>query len=200
MLRHGEKLSPVFISVHSNQISFNESTKPIRIIKTRQGKYFEVRSTPCALFSTELGEVAELRNAKSDIEWENDFKLTIPKIPSEILRDVFREFRASFPNECLINICFDSEKKEYYLVIPQQYSTPDSVEYYKSDDLVVMEIHSHAGLDAYFSKTDDADELATGFYGVIGKVDTQIPQLRVRYSCGGRYKEFDPKKLFEQEA
>lgn len=201
MLKHaGErKLSPKFISIHADWASFNSSIKPIRLIKATDGRYYEVRKTPFALFSIGTEPIKELSNIKSNIEWAEGFQLNIPKIPSLIRWQIYERFKEAFPNECLLNICFDEDKMRFYLVEPEQVASASSVEYLKTDNLVIMEIHSHGRARAYFSKTDDADELATGFYGVIGKVNTLKPELRVRYSCGGRYKEFDPSKIFDME-
>lgn len=198
MLRQGERnLSPKFVSIHADWASFCSSTKPIRIIKAKDGRCYEVRKTPYALFSVETEPITELADIKSDIEWAEGFQLTVPKIPKIILLQVYQRFRRAFPNECLLNICFNENEKRYYLVEPEQTASTSSVNYLKTDDLVVMEIHSHGRARAYFSKTDDTDELATGFYGVVGRVNTFAPELQVRYSCGGRYKEFNPKDIFE---
>ncbi|MHB1126308.1 MAG: hypothetical protein ACYC2T_05030 [Bacillota bacterium] len=64
----------------------------------------------------------------------------------------------------------------------------------------VMDIHSHGIHDAGFSPTDDADEIATGLYGVMGNLDTPKPRFVLRYSCGGSYREVDPRQVFEEVA
>lgn len=201
MLSLGEsKLSQAFLSLHTDIDSFNKSKKPIRIIKTKDNRYLEIRRTPYAIFSTEIEEVPELKDKTSDIKWADDYILLIPKIPKFLLYEILEVFKNAYPNECLVNICWNMELKEFYLRIPEQKTTINRVYYQKlADDIVVMELHSHGILKAYFSKTDDKDELATGFYGVMGKVKSKNPQLRVRYSCGGRFKEIHPASIFDLE-
>ena len=45
---------------------------------------------------------------------------------------------------------------------------------------VVAEFHSHGGSRAFFSATDDRDEQGFRIYGVVGRLDTPLPELRLR--------------------
>lgn len=61
----------------------------------------------------------------------------------------------------------------------------------------LLESHSHHIMDAYFSKTDDANENLTQFYGVFGKINDQKPKFVLRYVCGTERKQIDPRVLFD---
>jgi PRTRC genetic system protein A len=48
----------------------------------------------------------------------------------------------------------------------------------------VMEVHSHHTMHAYFSATDDRDETARRVYGVLGRLDTEAPEIALRVPTG----------------
>lgn len=200
----GERvLSPKYISTHADMDDFLASSKPIRIVKCSKGKYYEVRETDFATVSVEISARDELEGIKSNIKWEEGIKRKLPKIPKYLLWEIYQRFKKVCPSELLVNICYNEESKKYYLVEPPQDTAISSVSYQKIDDVindigdvVVMEMHSHGKANAYFSQTDDEDELATGFYGVMGKVNTSSPELKIRYSCGGQYREIDYRRVF----
>lgn len=52
-------------------------------------------------------------------------------------------------------------------------------------------------MNAFFSATDDANENATQFYGVWGKVEDEEPQFAFRYVSGGTKEEIEPDVLFD---
>lgn len=54
---------------------------------------------------------------------------------------------------------------------------------------VWWEIHSHHDMSAFFSTTDDADEVGFRLYGVVGHIFTR-PQMRLRVGIYGHYWEF----------
>jgi PRTRC genetic system protein A len=51
---------------------------------------------------------------------------------------------------------------------------------------IVVDLHSHHGMDAFFSSTDVRDEQGRRIYAVIGKIFTR-PQIRVRVGVYGHY-------------
>ena len=48
----------------------------------------------------------------------------------------------------------------------------------------VVEVHSHHAMRAYFSATDNRDETARRVYGVLGRLDSQQPEIALRLSSG----------------
>lgn len=62
---------------------------------------------------------------------------------------------------------------------------------------LLCETHSHNTMDAFFSSTDDANENATQFYGVWGKVTDDKPKFAFRYCSGDSKIKINPDVLFE---
>ena len=48
------------------------------------------------------------------------------------------------------------------------------------NNVLVMEIHSHNDMAAFFSLQDDKDEKRTGIYGVVGGLDKVYPDVVLR--------------------
>jgi len=74
----------------------------------------------------------------------------------------------------------------YRLVRPEQVTGRTRLVYQPIDD-VVLEIHSHHRFPAFFSTTDDADEQALRLYGVLGRLDTNRPEVAVRVGAFGYF-------------
>src|SRR5262249_26982287 len=62
---------------------------------------------------------------------------------------------------------------------------------------VLIEVHSHHGMDAYWSETDNRDE-RSGFrlYGVLGRIFTH-PVLRVRVGMHGHFLQVPAAQIFD---
>jgi hypothetical protein len=65
-----------------------------------------------------------------------------------------------------------------------------------SYETAVVEVHSHHGMAARFSPTDDADETGFRVFGVLGEIYTQ-PTLRVRVGLYGHYWEIPATWVFQ---
>lgn len=75
---------------------------------------------------------------------------------------------------------------EYHVSRPAQKTNAARVWSYSSQgyDNVICEIHSHNTMPAFFSPTDDGDELGFRVYAVLGRVLTK-PEIRVRLGLHG---------------
>jgi len=113
--------------------------------------------------------------------------------------------RAAMPHEVLLAIVarepaegelFVAAAGPYTLVEPRldetgtgdwqpQQASPSGVRATPIPDALV-EVHSHHGMRAYFSSTDDHDETARRIYGVLGRLDTPTPQVALRVATGCR--------------
>lgn len=171
--------------------------RPVQVLAARDGRLYEIRKTPVGVFSRALDLVPELD------DWGEGFRLALPKIPATLLEEAVFAFRAALPGEAVVQVLWDREARAYRIGLPEQRAGVSSVDFARAllpEHLVwVMDIHSHGRLGAYFSRTDDLDEKATGLYAVVGKVHTPFPELRVRYSCGGTYREIRPEQVFDLE-
>ena len=69
--------------------------------------------------------------------------------------------------------------------VPEQTATPGSVVYQMTDAPVLLDLHSHHAMPAYFSATDDRDDTGLGVSAVIGRIFHTRPEIVVRLCCYG---------------
>ena len=111
--------------------------------------------------------------------------IMLKRIPIGIMDEVVRHFRKDLEREAVVQIRWDDG---YRIVYPmKQEASRTSVLYsfgVMKGELAVT-IHSHNAMSAFWSETDDADELfMPGIYGVFGRLDRRIPECRFRYCSG----------------
>ena len=83
----------------------------------------------------------------------------------------------------------------YRLVVPPQAGTATRLAYQPPAG-VVAEFHSHGGSRAFFSATDDRDEQGFRIYGVVGRLDAPLPELRLRVGVYGHFAPVDWPQVF----
>lgn len=145
-------------------------------------------------------EVAKVKESLDNLPSAGDvppFQLLTPKIPINIFYQIIQFFRDVYTRqhtEAAALIRWSQEKNEYYVEIP---GGPDGKEQdlsgasvkYKPDpnnkDIIVMDIHSHHEMGAFFSGIDDADEQFTQLYGVVGNIDHSHPTASFRARMHG---------------
>ena len=84
----------------------------------------------------------------------------------------------------------------YRLVVPPQKGSATSLEYAPPTG-VVAEFHSHGTSRAFFSHTDDADEMGFRIYGVVGRLDDPEPELRLRVGVYGHFAPVEWSRVFD---
>ena len=62
---------------------------------------------------------------------------------------------------------------------------------------MVAEFHSHGSARAFFSATDDRDEQGFRIYGVVGRLDTLRPELRLRVGVYGHFAPVEWPQVFD---
>jgi len=145
------------------EISFVMDKKGVKkIVKNEIGK-----------FSEEVKEIPGLDEIKSG------FNGALPKIPVKILLEINQFFKKHRVSEAMTQIFWDRTKKEYFVYVPEQEVTGASVHAIRNkrlerEHLLVMDIHSHNTMNAFFSGIDDDDEKETRLFGVIGKIDEKM--------------------------
>lgn len=121
------------------------------------------------------------------------------KIPLEMLNDIVEFFRqvmkmttsSGFGHgdyEAMAHIVWNKTKKEYRVAIPKQKVAKASVTYnwdhVAADEEVILDIHSHNSMDAFFSGTDERDDATyVGISGVAGKLNTDNHKLIWRFNA-----------------
>jgi PRTRC genetic system protein A len=83
----------------------------------------------------------------------------------------------------------------YHLKIPEQTREQGSVRYFTESN-VVLDIHSHGTMAAWFSTQDDSDEQALRLYMVVGKVNMLIPEIELRIGVYGYFAPISAREVF----
>ena len=178
-----------------------KSPKAISYVPSRNGQVYEIRKNQIGIFQSPARVIGEFPDLKPS------FSIKLPKIPMFLLFQIISFFKMISEKkevEALVHIVFNTETQKYNVKIPKQKITKCSVdalvEEYPENIIHVMDIHSHNTMDAKFSVTDDNDEKATRLYGVIGKLDKEIPDMELRASNGGKFINLTFSEVFDVDA
>jgi PRTRC genetic system protein A len=88
------------------------------------------------------------------------------------------------------------ENNAYHLDYPEQEGKEAHVAYAIPEKLV-LDIHSHGNMKAWFSGTDTADDQGFKLSMVIGKVEGKQPEYMMRLCCYGYFAALDFEEVFE---
>ncbi len=174
--------------------------KAICYVPSDDGNVYEVRNTDAGIFVARAERASVYKRVRAG------FIPVLPKIPAEILTEIISFFRSYVTDEsaaeAMAIICWSKKEGRYEVFVPKQRVTASSVfattsELADDDCIVVMEIHSHNRMNAFFSQTDDDDERATRLYAVVGNLDEIFPKIKVRISVGGKFVNINPGAVFE---
>jgi PRTRC genetic system protein A len=119
---------------------------------------------------------------------EPHFRLKVPRLPGRLLVAVLLDAqRARRPdgdlNEALYH--FHHNGARVRVVKPAQRATATAVVGAEADAAgVILDLHSHGTMGAFWSGTDDNDEQGFRVYGVIGRLDER-PEIRLRLGVYG---------------
>jgi PRTRC genetic system protein A len=81
--------------------------------------------------------------------------------------------------------------------VPHQDATPGRVTYAPPVSPVLLDLHSHHGMPAFFSATDDADDTGLGVSVVIGRIFGARPAIAARLCCYGHTQRVPTALLFD---
>lgn len=128
-------------------------------------------------------------------------ELKVDRVPGVWLRSVLASARARMPNEAMYEFIWDGTQHNavthtWRCVAPKQVATPTAVDVLDCSPDTVIDLHSHNSMPAFFSATDDADEQGLRFYVVIGRIDTDTPEIRVRAGVYGHFMDVPADMLF----
>lgn len=131
--------------------------------------------------------------------------IRIPHIPNQLYVDIIHWFRRNTRLESVVKVIYDFNENKYFIQKPRYANcTHVSVEY-EFDCLpiwqkVVLTIHSHNNMDAFFSMTDDQDEICeNGIYGVMGRISDLHPSVVFRGCFNASFMPLGIEDLFEME-
>jgi PRTRC genetic system protein A len=112
------------------------------------------------------------------------FALPGGRLPQAIWDAIVTAMRCQPDRELLLAVVVRAST--YRLVRPSQLGAPHHVIYRPPAD-AVLEIHSHSCHPTRFSPTDDADEQGFRVYGVVGRLDTDQPEVALRVGVYGHF-------------
>ncbi|GAB4430151.1 MAG: hypothetical protein Kow0031_10930 [Anaerolineae bacterium] len=125
-------------------------------------------------------------------------RLKVPLIPGHLLRQALEIARQDLSREAMFQIVYN-DASGYRLVQPRQHREGVWVRFTTSpqpDDLLVLELHSHHTMAAFFSDQDDRDEQGGRFYAVMGRLGQPQPHLALRLGLYGHWLPLVPTALF----
>ena len=179
----GSRKGVVIESSRENQTLF--------FVTGKNGKSYRIEQTPYGVFDCGV-------DGK-----EVDFHFTAEKIPADIFNNILSFFRKKPNQEAAVQIFYDTKTKYYELYYPKQKVTRCSVAFERNPELekkkvLVMDVHSHGCLPAFFSSVDDHDEKGTRLFLVIGNLG-DTPEWKLRAGIAGFYKYLHFMDVFNME-
>jgi PRTRC genetic system protein A len=131
-------------------------------------------------------------------------QMTYPPVPVALVQQMLEAARLPSngegkPVEILFHLHF--ENGNWQLTIPEQEQTATSCKpldnsLNSSYAKALIEVHSHHGMNAYFSDTDNRDETGFRIYGVLGEIFSN-PQIRMRVGIYSHFYETATTGIFE---
>lgn len=192
---------PPYKGVYHSVEDAADSGAVIAFVPSSDGKVYEVRRNKIGTFIAESYNGSILQNIRAG------FIPALPKIPYQMLSEIIAFFKSYVVDtgelEAYVNIYWSLREQKYYVHVPRQWVTKDSVNALipgtDDDDeyILVMEVHSHNSMEAAFSFTDNQDERATRLYTVIGRMDKVFPDITTRFAVGGKHVEIRPSLVFD---
>ncbi len=156
---------------------------------------YEGRTTQAGTF---VARVPSLLRAHSG------FELSVPKPPAALLAEIVSAFKETPRTERMANVLYRRGKSQSYYAVhwPAQEGTEASVEakglVEDDETFIVVQVHSHGLVPAYFSHQDDEDEVRAGLYGVTGRCDEAVPEMVFRFSARGLYGFASAREIFAE--
>jgi PRTRC genetic system protein A len=155
---------------------------------------FECRKLPGGgMVSTKVDGVKGLPEGKEEIRFLSK------KVPVRIYCEILRFFRSVEKHykanlEAYVEIGYNPSTEDYFLYAPQQFVGPASVKYEINDFVkdnpgcwIIGNFHSHPTFSAYFSGTDDKNDVRDQFSGVVGNIQKAMPEVNIRFAAGGKH-------------
>ena len=176
--------------------------KPINYIMTGSGLK-TVRENGIGVFVLPATTVPGLE------KMEDTFIMKLPKMPISVLFRIINFFKwvnTKHDAEAMMHVYYDQTKKEYFCHCPEQTVGGAAVKFEKQHELeqthmLVMDIHSHNTMSAFFSGTDDNDEKETRIFGVIGNIEELMPEMKFRAGSGeGKIEDLKLEDIFDLDS
>lgn len=150
--------------------------------------------------------VDSIPNYKSAMTAEYNF-LPAGRIPYSMLEQLVEFFKAVMVTkksdlEAMAHILYNPETG-YRIGVPNQKISKASVTYdwegyLGPTDFIVLDIHSHNTMGAFFSGTDNNDDrVSIGYSAVVGQLDKPVPAIVCRFNIRDLKRECKLEEIFE---
>ena len=183
------------IPVHLKKIGFSEPSSSLYYL-VAANHIFLVKKTH--LFSS----VSKAYSVPGLVEQEESLSLRFPKVPRQIMEQVYRFFLAVYQKwdgEAVVFLYYAASSGSFRVSVPPQtlfryklfgqWRTEMRVSYGylpRPEGFVKLcDAHSHADLPAFFSCTDDRDDKEDGLRIIIGKLHRPKPDISVSFVANG---------------
>jgi PRTRC genetic system protein A len=124
----------------------------------------------------------------------------MPRVPVVVMQYILKASQANLPDEMLFWFHFDSSQQKWKVNVPAQVCHPTSVIPIDRNDpmgsTALIDLHSHARMEAFFSRTDDKDEQGFRIFAVHGRVNDK-PEISVRVGVYGNHWDIPANFVFE---
>ncbi|MDP3182221.1 MAG: hypothetical protein Q8M54_05315 [Desulfobaccales bacterium] len=163
------------LAIYLKDQHFNPPDDPIYYLLARDG-LFLVKRTQFFEAAVPAGGIPWLKSQEPGV------RLTAPPIPAVLLLQAVSFFKAVFKryhSEAVALLAWREAPRAYELVIPHQTVGGGHCDYevreFPAGLVRLGTIHSHAGLEAFHSERDEADERhEDGFHLTVGNLDGDL--------------------------
>ncbi len=127
-------------------------------------------------------------------------KLKVPLMPTSLLQDVLADARQMRTDtDQLLEALYRFHHNGLNVRVDRPSQTTSTMSVKATGDGgtdVILEIHSHGNMKAFWSSTDDRDEQGFRLYGVIGRLDSNAPEIRIRVGVHGYHYPITQEVIF----
>lgn len=174
-------------------------------VTTNDGTYKYMKLKGGRSITTKVKEIPGYKPEHAPMQEEINF-LPAGKVPVQLLHDIidfFKQVMATSKQEveAMAHILWN-EKDGYHVAVPNQTISKAAVSYgndhIKRGDIIILDIHSHNTMGAFFSGTDNNDDKnGVYFSAVAGKLNNAIPDLVWRFNIGADKRKASMEDVFE---
>jgi PRTRC genetic system protein A len=123
------------------------------------------------------------------------------RLPGGFLAPLLENARRAGSGECVLqpiekHYAFVARDDTIKVIAPPQRGTAGRVEYGVARGVTLLDLHSHHGMPAFFSATDDQDDLGLSVSAVIGHIFTR-PEILVRINVYGQRQQVPALMIFD---
>ena len=169
-----------------------------RGIEGERGIFYDYILASNGLFIEARGKMIAARVPVADAEvrglahLEPKVELCYGRIPQRFFDLAVSAMMVDTSRERYMGVAWDYG---YQLYVPEQETTGASVQYSVGSD-VVLDLHSHGNMGAFFSGTDNQDEQGLRLYAVVGKLN-ETPVVKLRAGVYGYFYPLRWNDVFE---